>query len=114
MKSEYTSQRITPRQPENYTVDRRSYSINDKLTKINGVEQLANIRIDPNSPRFAKACENLGIIPDEIIPRTSADYLEYSKINPIYEKVPYEHYLIRLVKSLNKVIEEREKIGIFI
>jgi len=42
---------------------------NDRIPPLMGIQQLYGLTLDMRSPRFLKACENLGILPEEAVLR---------------------------------------------
>ena len=51
------------------TYDRRGRATNDRVPLLYGVQQLYSLRLDLESPRFKTACDNLGILPQECVPK---------------------------------------------
>jgi hypothetical protein len=63
--------------------------------------------LDFESPRFLKACDNLGISPRECVKKRREEFYSPGKIDEDVVELRYKHFRSRQLDTINRVLEER-------
>ena len=100
--------------------NRKTRTGNDMIPPLFGPQQLYSLHLDIRSPRFKAACLSLGVMPEECV--LKYDLVSYPLARPIEQfdaktkdknlaEKRYEHYMQRLIKTINAVLLERHRLS---